>query len=188
MHNLNKIKADLKNMVSESRYEHSLLVAFAASSLAHHYGLDENKAYVAGLTHDIAKDLSAEENSKIVSKYSLPKYLLNEENSKIIHAAVGAIIAKEYYNLDDEISNSIKYHTIGNANMTDFDKIIFIADKIGRKSPDETIERIRESAYENLDKAMMLCIQKTKTKLASIGKTLHPDTLKLLEKLQKNNF
>lgn len=53
MYNIEKIKNDIKNNLSEFRYEHSLLVATCALSLARHYNLDEDKAYVAGLIHDI---------------------------------------------------------------------------------------------------------------------------------------
>ncbi|MDE5539691.1 MAG: bis(5'-nucleosyl)-tetraphosphatase (symmetrical) YqeK [Bacilli bacterium] len=186
MINMEIIKKDLQLIMSKDRYEHSLLVADEAKKLAEHYNLNQEEAYLTGLIHDIAKEFNAEENERIVLQYKLPKELLDEENKKIIHAEVGALYVKEKYNFNSAISNAIKYHTIGNKDMTDFDKIIFIADKIGRKATNETIEKIKEVAYENLDKAMLLCIKATEEKLASKGKMLHPDTVKLLNKLQKN--
>ena len=52
------IKEDLKKNLKKSRYEHSLSVANTAKKLARIYGVDEDKAYVAGLVHDCAKSVS----------------------------------------------------------------------------------------------------------------------------------
>ena len=84
MYSIEKIKTDLKDRVSEYRYEHSLMVADEAKKLAKKYNLDEDKAYVAGLVHDIAKEFTHEENTLLVNKYNLSKDLLLESNHKII--------------------------------------------------------------------------------------------------------
>ena len=47
MYNVNEIKESLKNTLSSFRYEHSLMVALEARKIAKHYGVDEEKAYVA---------------------------------------------------------------------------------------------------------------------------------------------
>lgn len=186
MVNLTRIKKDLQKLLSEERYLHSLLVASEAKNLANKYGLDANKAYLAGLVHDIAKYFSFEENKVWIQKYNLNSDLLLPENTKIIHAAVGAVYVGEIYKLDEETCDAIKYHTIGNERMNDFAKIIFIADKIGRENIDDELQEIKKTANENLDKAMLLCIKKIQTKLVAKGKKLHEDTLELLKKLQKH--
>ena len=127
------IKAELKNSLSPKRYNHSILVAEEAKKLAKHYHINEEKAYLTGLIHDIAKELTEEENIYWIKKGKLSKDLENKENINIKHADIGAVIAKEKYNLDDNICNAIKYHTIGNKNMDLLAKIIYIADKIGRE-------------------------------------------------------
>ena len=62
MYEVEKIKEDLKKMLSEKRYNHSLNVASVAKELASIYNVNEEKAYLAGLTHDIAKEFNEEEN------------------------------------------------------------------------------------------------------------------------------
>ena len=47
--NINKIDTYLKENLSKKRYEHSLLVAKEAKSLAKIYHVDEEKAYLEGL-------------------------------------------------------------------------------------------------------------------------------------------
>lgn len=183
MYDIDKIKKDLKDNLSEFRYEHSIMVADEAKKLAEHYNLNVEKAYVTGLVHDIAKEFSDEENKKWIDKYQLPKELLLPEFRNTIHADIGAVVVKEWYGLDEEICNAIKYHTIGDISMTEFDKIIFMADKIARKVANPFIEKIRKLTYENLDEALKQFLVGQKEKIESSGGTFHPNTVELLRSL-----
>ena len=62
---------------------------------------------------------------------------------------------------DKEILNAIKYHTTGRENMTLFDKIIFIADYIEPSRNFQGIEEVRKMAYEDLDKSIIMAMDKT---------------------------
>ena len=116
------IKGELKKSLSPKRYNHSILVAEEAKSLAKHYHINEEKAYITGLIHDIAKELTEEENIYWIEKGKLSKNLENKENINIKHADIGAVIAKEKYNFDDNICNAIKY--------PEFYSYIFKKDKV----------------------------------------------------------
>ncbi|MBO5725698.1 MAG: HD domain-containing protein, partial [Clostridia bacterium] len=59
--NYEKYKEILKGRLKEKRYIHSLAVADEAVRLAKKYGCDEEKAYLAGLLHDITKNTPKEE-------------------------------------------------------------------------------------------------------------------------------
>ena len=106
--NLEKIEKEIKEKLSPYRYEHSIEVANTARKLAKHYHIDEDKAYLAGLLHDIAKELSEEENNYYINTYHLPKTLKDEKNKNIRHADIGAVIAKEKYQVTEDIYNAIK--------------------------------------------------------------------------------
>lgn len=183
MINVEKIKECLKSNLSNYRYEHSIRVAEEARKLANHYNFNEENAYIAGLLHDIAKEYSKEENRKVIIKYKLDKNLLDDSNKRVCHAIIGSVIAKELYNVSDDICQAIRYHTVGNKNMSFFDKIIFIADKIesGKKYPN--IEEERKLAYIDLDKCLLLCLMNTKKKLESDNKILNIDSEELLDYL-----
>lgn len=56
MYNIDKIKDDVRKNLSKFRYEHSIMVANEAKKLATKYNYDENKAYIAGLLHDMLLD------------------------------------------------------------------------------------------------------------------------------------
>ena len=185
--NINEIDTYLKENLSKKRYEHSLLVAKEAKSLAKIYHVDEEKAYLAGLMHDIAKELNEEENNYWIKKGNLADDLKNENYKKIRHADIGAIIAKEKYNLDNDICNAIKYHTIGNKNMDTLAKIIYIADKIGRKEIPKELIPIKDLVKKDLNAALIYFIEKQNKNLISKNITPHKNTEELLQTLKKQN-
>ena len=80
-----QIREKLHQSVDEERYVHSILVANQAKNLALHYGLDYEKAYIAGLAHDIAKRLSPEQEKYFVEKYNLDLELLSNEAKNYRH-------------------------------------------------------------------------------------------------------
>lgn len=182
MYDIDLLKKDLEELLSEKRYKHSLSVAAVAMELANIYGIDKDKAYLAGLVHDIAKEFSYEENMYYIEKYKLPE--IEEEYKRIIHSYVGAVYLKEKYNMDDDICEAVRVHTTGSMDMSLLDKIVFIADKIepGKNYPGIDEERI--VAKEDIDKALILCLENNYKKLLSKGKRMHPLSLELLYKLK----
>ncbi len=178
-----KIRKKLYQSVDLKRYIHSLLVAEQAKSLALHYGLNPEKAYTAGLVHDIAKRLSPEEEKYFVEKYRLDPALLTDIAKNYRHSDIGAVVAKEWFDLDDEICQAIKYHTIPNKKMTDYDKIIFLADKIGRNDLPEEWTPLKELAYRNLNEAMIMFLTEQKKDLERRGITPHSGSQEFLDAL-----
>lgn len=182
---LKQINQDLKNKLSFFRYQHSLMVAKVAKKLAKRYDYDLKKAYLAGLVHDVAKEFSALENEKWIKIGKLSKKLLKQEFKDIIHADIGAIYIKEVYNLDQDICRAVKYHTIGNCSMDFLAKIIFIADKIGRKNISKELQKIKKLAYKDMNLAVEKYLLYQKGKLESQGKQLHQESIQLLKQLHK---
>ena len=109
----------------------------------------------------------------------------SNNNKKVIHAEIGSLVAKELYNMEDDICQAIKYHALGNPNMSILDKIVFIADKYARKDSNSFIEELKELAYYNLDEAIVKYLKKLKQRLASnnlIFNNISHDTLVALDK------
>lgn len=183
---IEKIKEDVKNTLSDFRYQHSLRVAEEAKKLATCYGYNEETAYVAGLIHDIAKDFTEEENWQMIKQYQLNPSLMDEEFKRVAHAEIGAKVAKERYQVSDEICEAVCYHTIGHIPMTILDKIVFVADKIGRECDTPSLKQIKKVAYENLDSAIFLIFKRQEQKLMKIGKKMHPDSIQLMNWLDQN--
>lgn len=181
-----KIKLKLRELVDDKRYNHSIMVADEARRLAKNYNLDEEVAYLTGLCHDIAKNFTFEENEKWIDKYNLNKELLNDEYKKMIHADIGALVAKEWFDFSDEMCSAIKYHTICHSVMTDFEKIIFIADKTGRDNLSDEMIEIKELSYKNLDKAIIKFLINEEKYLKSKGLELHQEAKTFISNYKYN--
>jgi len=151
----------LKNVLSEKRYIHTLNVAELAVKLAAVHGADGEKALLAGLLHDCAKCLTDAEMKKLCKEYGIKADKIHKENINLIHSFVGAEIAKRKYGVrDGDVLNAIRYHTTGRGGMSLLEKIICVADytEPGREFHDG-LDEIRETAYNNLDKALYMCIE-----------------------------
>ena len=164
-----KIEKDIKNILKEERYKHSIGVMEMAEKLANYYGLDKQKARVVGLAHDIAKEMTWEEVCIYIKENNIKLTKLEEENRQLIHSRLGADICKKRYSFDKQMANAILYHTTGNPNMDMFAKVIFMADKI---------EKRRNLAFENIDKAIIDVINSVTLKCIKRGLVIHPDSIK----------
>lgn len=160
------ILQNLKNDLNEERYEHSIGVAEMAQQMAKRFNCNEEKAYIAGLLHDCAKCMDFELSKKLAKEHISDLDETEKDNKKTIHAPVSAYIAKEKYGVtDEEILSAIRLHTIGKCQMSDFEKIIFIADKIEHRTRKvefrEQIEKFLDEKENPLDKAMFKSFEMT---------------------------
>lgn len=159
----------LEATMSDRRYQHTMGVADTATQLAAvHIGTKEacKQARKAGLLHDCAKDLTPNEMLALCRKYGIALTDVEKENTVLIHGKLGAYFAKHYYHVEDEeIGSAIVCHTTGKPNMTDLEKILYIADFIepGRKMNCKpySLMSIRKIAYKNLDKALRMILADT---------------------------
>lgn len=163
---LAKFRKEMEKTLEPKRYEHTLSVAYTAANLAAVHGLDVDKALVAGMLHDCAKCLSYKKQMSLCSKNHVQLTELEaKEDSPLIHAKAGSVLAKEEYGITDEdILNAISYHTTGRPQMSPLEKIIYIADYIEpeRKHAKRTAEKtqtdrltgVRRMAYRDLDEAL----------------------------------
>jgi len=181
------IKNWLKANLNDERYEHSLGTAECAEKLAKQFGLDKEKAFYTGLIHDCAKCLPKDEMQQILNQVELVCGEL--ENPKTHHAPAGAYIAKKEFGVEDEeILSAIRWHTIGKLNMTDFEKIIFLADKIEERTrPKEYAEPIRKALLLNgINNALLICYKNTIKSLVDRDLTICTATIDIYNELLKN--
>ena len=131
MYDFERAKNWIKSKLSEERYLHSLGAEESARELAIMFGEDEEKAAFTALIHDNAKDISYEDSIKLIEEDGLDIEESIKSNRKIIHSYIGAHLAEiELGITDGEILDAIKFHTTGKSDMTLFEKIIYLADKI----------------------------------------------------------
>ena len=186
---LEKIKEDLKQNLSEKRYIHSIGVMEMSEELAKIYNVDVQTAKLAGLLHDIAKEMPKEDMLKYVKENNIEITEVESINVGILHGKIGADIAKKKYNISEQIQKAIEYHTTTNPNMDTLAKIVYVADKIelNRKSDNFDIETERKLAKENLDKALLLILDNTTKYLIDNNRLLVKESIETRNKLLISN-
>ena len=150
-----KLKLELKDILSEKRYNHSVCVANQAVILAEIYGVNADDAYLAGLLHDCCKEISREEQLKIINEFGIILTDIEKNESNIWHGYAASGYVTQKWNVSNaDVCNAIKYHTCGRKDMSLLEKIIFVADltSLDRNYPDA--EEIREISKKNLDMAI----------------------------------
>ncbi len=119
----------LSNQIDEKKLRHSIATAKQAVELAKIYGQDENKAYIAGLLHDVAKGKCRYGLEKTALEYCVDIDEFELSNPELIHGKLGAKMVEKELGIDDEdILNAICWHTTGRENMSMLEKIVYIAD------------------------------------------------------------
>ena len=184
------INKRLHYMLSPMRFTHTQGVASEAYELAQLYGVDKSKAYLAGLLHDCAKDLSVEEKLKLYEELDLEVDDILLKQPDLMHSFLGAELAERDFNIKDEdILNAIRYHTTGRENMSTLEKIIYLADffEPSRKYFDG-IDEIKSLSYKDLDEAMIFALNNTISYNKKKNRFIHPLSEAALEfyKEEKN--
>ena len=157
------LKKDLKKEMDDSRFEHTLGVMYTCGALAMRYGYDLEKAMLAGLMHDCAKCMPNAKKLKMAEKHHLEITELERKNPFMLHAKLGAFLARKKYDIEDEeILNAIRWHTTGRPEMTLLDKIVYIADYIEPKRDKAPhLPMIRQKAFVDLDEALVMILRDT---------------------------
>lgn len=155
---LDIIKNRIRKTLDRARFQHSLRVEKTAVSLAEKYHAPVNKARLAGLLHDIAKPLNRKQLLSIAKKYRIKMDPIEKQEPKLLHAPASAILARIRFNIKDKsVLKAISHHTTGAGNMGLLEKIIFLADHIEPGRRFKGVDKIRQTAYRNINKAIILC-------------------------------
>lgn len=164
-------------MLSSQRIAHTAGCEHEAVQLAKLWGEDPEKAAVAGILHDSTKNLSYDEQLILCDKYGIILDNAQRENPKLLHAITGAALAKDRFGVSEEISQAIRWHTTGKPDMSVLEKIIYLADYIEPTRDFDGVERLRELAYEDLDKALALGLEMSLEELRRQNIEPHRDTV-----------
>ncbi|TDX51093.1 bis(5'-nucleosyl)-tetraphosphatase (symmetrical) YqeK [Orenia marismortui] len=169
----------LSTMIDEDRLKHTLGVRDTAIDLAQKYGADIDKAKWAALLHDCAKRLSNNRLLQRADEFGIVIDDICQRVPTLLHAPVGAEIAKREFGIDDkDILNAIRFHTLGNKNMTKLDKVIFLADYIEPNRRCKAIDELRDRVKgKTLDEAVRLACENTIKYNLEQGRIIHPQSI-----------
>ncbi len=175
---IEKIKSQIHQIQDGARFEHTIGVMYTAAALAMRYDMDLEQSMTAGLLHDCAKSFSSEEKLSLCKSYGLSITDAEAKNPGLLHAKLGAYIARHTYGItDQQILDAIEYHTTGRPKMTMLDKIIYIADYIEpNRNQAPNLEAIRKQAFIDIDACLYTILEASLQYLQTRSEVIDPMT------------
>ena len=171
--------AALSDRLSARAVEHSVHVAETAGALAVTYGVDAQAANLAGLLHDWDRELGDEQLLVAADAAGIELTETDRAVPYLLHARTGAMSVGEVLpELEPEVLHAIEAHTVGAGEMSDLDKVVYVADMIapGRDFPG--VEELRGLVGEGtLHELYLRCYQLTLHHLVERERPLHPHTV-----------
>ena len=174
-----EMRAILEQRLSPGRYRHSLGVADTAAALARRFGMNEERARVAGLLHDCARAYETAQLPAEARRRGIPVGKIEAAMPLLLHAYVGAYLIYEVYGVDDAVvAQAVWRHTVGGENMTALDKIVYFADMIEPSRAYPEVEKLRELARTaSLDEMVLAGLTESVRFVIQKGGLLLPDTI-----------
>lgn len=150
----------IRSMMGNKRYVHSCNVADMCVKLAEIHGGDTEKAYIAGILHDIRKEIddeTLERELKLSGYYVDPVELASK---KTWHGIAASYYVRDVLGITDtDILNAIRFHTVGRADMSKLEKIVYLGDLVSAERSYPDVEKYRKYAMEDLDKGMYKALE-----------------------------
>ena len=165
------------SMMRAKRVPHVIGVEEEAIRLALRWGADPELARHAAILHDCTKYLELEEQLELCRQYGVELDELEKVAVKLLHSKTGACIAREVFGEPDQVYQAIFWHTTARENMSVLEKVIYLADYIEPNRDFEGVERLRELAYRDLDKALLLGVETTVQEMEERKLPIHRKTL-----------
>jgi predicted HD superfamily hydrolase involved in NAD metabolism len=186
---INEIKKSLKKHFTKDRFEHTLSVMETAVILAERFGADLEKARIAGLLHDIAKEKTIDKLLEICNLYEYKPDEFSMNSINLLHGPVGALIIRnEYGIMDQDIFSSVFFHTTAKEDMSILDKVIYVADKIEPLNCFDGIDIMRHEAITNIDKVLLMLIKKGIKRVLDREDIPHPNTIEAEKYYNRRNL
>ncbi|MDR0722710.1 MAG: nicotinate (nicotinamide) nucleotide adenylyltransferase [Treponema sp.] len=185
---ISEVETAVRRAVSFSRFLHSRNTALLCWDLCIRFGLDPQKGYLAGISHDMCKSLGEEEMFFWARMDEKEIEAIERKKPSLLHGRAAAVVLKNRFNLHDEgILEAVRLHTTGGMGMGPLAKVVYIADKleISRGDLDPTIQDLRETA--NLDRLFEAVLEETVGYLRSQALDISEGTLRLFETVHKRN-
>lgn len=176
---IDEMRRELQRRLNKNRFAHSIGVANTAVKLAKRFGVDEEKAYIAGLLHDCAREFENEQLPAEATKRGIKIGEVESAMPLLLHAYIGAKMIGEVYGVDDaEISQAIYRHTVGARDMTELDKIIYFADMIEPNRNYPGVDELRKIAeFKELDDIILTALDESIIFVVQKNSLVHPDTI-----------
>ena len=176
--NYSEMVSELTKRLSSKRLQHSIGVSEIAEELAIPFHCDTEKAKIAGLLHDLAREVPANELLPRTRAFGIVVSDIEQAEPILLHSILGSRLAQIEFGInDEEVLQASILHTTGGQSMTVLDKIIYLADLIEPNRSFKGINEIREVAQKDLDQALLAALDQSIDYLIKRCGLIHPATI-----------
>ena len=168
-------RAQLRRSLSEGTYAHCLAVSHEAARWASAFGADPDAARWAGLLHDCAKGLAAEQYLTWARSAGRELFEAERASPSVLHQRLGARWAAERFGVRDRaVLAAIRCHTTGAGDMDGLARCLFVADWV---SPDRTydgVEALRVALSQGPEVGFAAVLRAKREVVVARGLPEHP--------------
>lgn len=170
---------------------HIYRVQDIALELAHAHDVDEDKAKLGALAHDIARAMKADQLRTKARELDIPINTVEDRLPILLHGPVAAEMLRRVDGIDDpDIYDAVYWHSTGHKEMGSPGKVVFLADKL---DPDKAgrypyLPELKEMALGSLDKAIVDFLSRELVTLIQKGNIVHPASVETRNELLKSGF
>ena len=155
-------------------------VSGIARELALHHGVDQDRAALGMLAHDVARAMPDQQLLRHAAEFNLPVMLVERRMPVMLHGPVGAeILHREDGLTEEDIYQAVYWHTTGHPSLDLLGKVVFLADKLDplKISRYPYLPLLRELALEDLDRAILEFLSRETVARATANEMVHPATV-----------
>ena len=173
-----KIISYMQEHLNDHRMRHCLGVEQEARKIAKRFGLDEDKAALAGLMHDCAKWMSDDEYIQRSKDYGIVMDDILLDNPTLLHGSASAHVMKHDFGItDQEVMDAVCYHCVPRTDMKPLDMLVGVADLTETNRSFEGVEAIREASRRNLREAYIASRANVMKHVAERKALVHPSMI-----------
>jgi nicotinate-nucleotide adenylyltransferase len=182
-----RVEEAARHALTPERFLHSRNTALLAHDLCRRFGINPQAGYLAGIAHDLAKQMDAKLILKLAKEDGLPVTELEKGKLTLLHGRAAAVLLKEHFCIHNkDVLEAVAFHTSGKENMCPLAKVIYIADKTEvSRNIDPALRKM--CVNEELDSILFAVLNKTISKLRSKELDLSEDTLRLLNRMKEKS-
>jgi predicted HD superfamily hydrolase involved in NAD metabolism len=175
-----KIIQKLSSLLGPSRFKHSIRVREKAIRLSQFHGVDQKKAGIAGLLHDVSRYLDRDGLLEFAEKIKMKIDPIARIEPKLLHAPLSAYVARKDFGIKDrQILKAISSHTLGRKNMTMLEKIVYVADHVEEGRSHAGVAHARRLAETDIDQAVVAISSSMIKYLVGNDLPVHPMTVEV---------
>jgi predicted HD superfamily hydrolase involved in NAD metabolism len=177
---LDTLEAELRTAVQslpDGLRDHILRVEAESRWLARRHGVDEPRAVVAALGHDLVRHLNGPELLALAGRYGLTPDPIETAAPILVHGPIAARMLSRHYGVEDaEVLAGVDCHTTARAGMTPLEQVLFVADKVEahKLAREPALDAVKALASDDLGAAVLRYLDHMLEQAVRRGWQVHP--------------